>query len=181
VPWLMIYTDDTIDNPAKLAAQAADLPAGAYELVADSWVAEIEHETQTADPDGRKKAKQRARQARYRARKRDGDASHRDAKGDARDASQGDAGDAKIVKFQRGGNTHPALEGQGVCVTTPRSDAKRDAGDASRVTRNGDADTTDRTADYRADREPLTDEERARARAGLDSARAALRARRSGS
>jgi hypothetical protein len=56
-----------------------------------------------------------------------------------------------------------------------------DAGDASRVTRKGDArgdaDRTDRTENWRGDFAPLTPEERETARAGLAGVRDALRNR----
>lgn len=182
MPWLTIYTDDPIDNPAKLAAHAADLPPDAFNVVADSWVTTLDTEIDdAADPGARRKARHRARQARYRARRRDAGDAPDASPGDARDAIEGDARDAedaKILQIRGGNYSLPPLGREGVSkppVGDARDARHRDArhagdGDASDVTR-GDAD------DWREDARPLTDEERARARAGLAGARAALRGR----
>jgi hypothetical protein len=74
---------------------------------------------------------------------------------------------------------HPPRRGGGVESPADNSAESADGRGQTRTRTNADAPTD--LADWRADREPLTDEEAARGKAGLDSARAALRARRSGS
>jgi hypothetical protein len=75
---------------------------------------------------------------------------------------------------------HPPRRGGGV-----ESPADNSADRRGQPRTNADADNRGRAptdlSDWRADRAPLTDEEAAAGKAGLDSARAALRARRSGS
>jgi hypothetical protein len=174
MPYLLIVTDDEVADPRKLAA-AVDNGATIEALGADGWLAYVDLD----DGGGgdAKRRKSRARQRRYRARKRADDGADDDAPRNAvtRNAvTRGDAeryaDDAEILEIRPGSNSlslgRERVTAGNVTRNVTRNGVTRDAGS---VTRNASAE------DWRGDRAPLDDDERARAQAGLAAARQALR------
>lgn len=173
--FLLIVTDE-VGDPRKLAAALADAPGLAFEPIAgDGWLVHVDVDDDNDDDDAKRRSS-RARQRRYRARKRGDDVTRGVTRDDAprnavtRNARNAD--DAEILEIRPGSNSLPS---RGERVTAGNVTRNVTAVTRNAVTR-GDASVTRNAADdWKADRAPLTDDERARARAGLDAARTALR------
>jgi hypothetical protein len=192
MPWVLIVTDDPIDDPAKLFGRLADTDVDCTEID-DGWLVRADDNGgHDDDPDHSAREKHRRRQARYRARKRDAGDGKRDAPRDA-----GDGGDALKNLPSPGGVTPGPLRGLGGddtawgdAAVTPLWGVTRDARDADGVTprdaRDGDDETDEPTPiaralrevtgheDWAGDRVPLTDEQCELGKVGIAHVRATL-------